>query len=199
MSMYWYLMDIFRSNFVGSGLSTTLFFRFVKYLPCRIVVVYWPPVCSVWPNHDVVDFQLRSVNTLNLCSVAYCCVPILMSPFPPLPPSDFPQRYIPPLALSDDTTCRASAWDHPPTWALAVSFLSYQNRVVSPRRFFRSTIYNMWMVFLDLVDLLLCLFCFFHALLEYIIFFSDLLLLFCSFFGGLSFLVFVSDGVVLGG
>ena len=32
---------------------------------------YWPPVCDVCPNYEVVDFQPQTLTTLDLGSVAY--------------------------------------------------------------------------------------------------------------------------------
>ena len=37
----------------------------------KVVVVYQPPACVVWQNHEVLDFQPRSVTTLILGSIAY--------------------------------------------------------------------------------------------------------------------------------
>ena len=45
------------------------------------VVVYWPPVCAVLPNYEVVKFQSRSVTAPDLGSVAYCCVANHVPPF----------------------------------------------------------------------------------------------------------------------
>ena len=40
-------------------------------------VCYWPPICVVFLNHEVVVFQPRIVTTLDLGSFAYCCVAYL--------------------------------------------------------------------------------------------------------------------------
>ena len=44
------------------------------------VVVYRQPVCAVWPNHEVVDLQPRSVTTPNVGSVNFCSVSIITVP-----------------------------------------------------------------------------------------------------------------------
>ena len=43
-------------------------------------VFYWPPVRTVWPNHEVVEFQPQSVNNTDLGSVAYCYEDIITTP-----------------------------------------------------------------------------------------------------------------------
>ena len=49
-----------------------------------VCVCYWPPVREIFPNHEVMIFQPRTLTTPDLGSVAYCYIAYLLNPSHPL-------------------------------------------------------------------------------------------------------------------
>ena len=96
-----------------------------------VVVLHWPPVRAVWPNYELVEFQLQSVTALDLGSFSYCYVAKYSTlPHTPLLPSKIPLRENPSLTISFDTARFTSAQDYLPAWVSPVpipSYLSHAN------------------------------------------------------------------------
>ena len=57
-----------------------------------VCVCYWPPVCEVFPNYEVVVFHPQILTTPDLGSFTYCYIGFLLNPPNPLfLPSDVRQ------------------------------------------------------------------------------------------------------------
>ena len=89
-------MPRFQPLFLGDTPAWRLLFFPVMRFHCCCCCCYWPPVCEVCPNYEVVEFQPRTLTTPDLGSVAYCYVLLLDPSYPLLLPS----KVLPPLPSS---------------------------------------------------------------------------------------------------
>ena len=62
--------------------SLKIIYQKQNFLTC-FLLLFWPPVCEVCPNYELVMFQPRIVNPMDLGSVANCYVVNFLIPVPP--------------------------------------------------------------------------------------------------------------------
>ena len=113
----WYLGVLLLPYFFDLHLNFTS-----SYCCCCCCCWYFPPVHRVCPNYEVVGFQLRTLTTPDLGSVAYFYVHFLTRPTL----SSFLTMSRLPCCL----LCPDSAQDHPTTRASPVSVPEYQDNYV---------------------------------------------------------------------
>ena len=61
------------------------YLKLFSYLSVVSLLLSWPPVRELCPNHEVVVFQPQTGTSPDLGSITYCYIAVLLSPTPPFP------------------------------------------------------------------------------------------------------------------